>query len=207
MSSSTIRMSGIDAVGEIPWGSHFCQFYQTEHDLIETLVPYFVAGLASNEACLWVTAGVIDTNRAKSLLARALPNLDHYLAIGQMEIVSINQWYQAAGGFDPDEVLSSWLELEASSRQRGFARLRVTGDTSWVERSGWDEFMAYEARSTGHLKSVISSPYAPTRWTSATHLTCSMCAAITSLPFPGAAAIGSYWKVPHSKSPRIAWYA
>lgn len=43
-----LRDIGIDIIGKAPWGTHFCQFYQTREDLIDTLVPYFKAGL---EAC------------------------------------------------------------------------------------------------------------------------------------------------------------
>lgn len=147
--SNMIRASGIDAVGDIPWGSHFCQFYRSEQDLIETLVPYFEAGLAANESCLWVTSEALEADKAKRLLGEAVPGLQNYLDSGQLEIVSIHDWYQAGSGFDPDEVLASWLEREARSRRQGFAGLRLTGDTSWVERSGWDEFMAYESKVTG----------------------------------------------------------
>ena len=30
--------SGIEAVGAVQWGAHFCQFYETADDLIDTLV-------------------------------------------------------------------------------------------------------------------------------------------------------------------------
>ncbi|WP_051971789.1 MEDS domain-containing protein [Massilia sp. 9096] len=144
--TSTIRTSGIDAVGDIPWGSHFCQFYQQEQDLVETLVPYFTAGLAANEACLWVTPLTFDTDKARRLLAESVPDLDAYLSSGQMQIVSMGDWYQASSGFEPEQVLASWLEREARCREQGFVGLRLTGDTSWVEGSGWDEFMAYESQ-------------------------------------------------------------
>src|SRR3978361_2296967 len=36
--------SGIEAIGDIPWGSHFCQFYETPEDMVGTIVPYFKAG-------------------------------------------------------------------------------------------------------------------------------------------------------------------
>jgi hypothetical protein len=39
------RDSGIDILGYIPWGTHFCQFYDTPEDLTSILVPYFKAGL------------------------------------------------------------------------------------------------------------------------------------------------------------------
>jgi len=50
------RKTGIVIIGEVPWGTHFCQFYQTPQDLLDILVPYFVAGLESNEFCLWITS-------------------------------------------------------------------------------------------------------------------------------------------------------
>jgi len=46
-----LRNSGIEVIGNVPWGTHFCQFYQTKQDLIETLVPYFKTGLEKNEGC------------------------------------------------------------------------------------------------------------------------------------------------------------
>ncbi len=32
-----LRRSGIACVGEVPWGTHFCQFYETEQDLLDIL--------------------------------------------------------------------------------------------------------------------------------------------------------------------------
>lgn len=46
------RKTGIDVVGEVPWGTHFCQFYRTNEDLIDILAPYFQAGLENNEFCM-----------------------------------------------------------------------------------------------------------------------------------------------------------
>jgi len=46
------RKSGIDILGDVPWGTHLCQFYHTKEDLIDILVPYFKAGLENNEFCM-----------------------------------------------------------------------------------------------------------------------------------------------------------
>jgi len=59
-----LRNSGIDIIGDISWGIHFCQFYHTKEDLIEILVPYFIAGLKSNESCVWVTSEFLNTEEA-----------------------------------------------------------------------------------------------------------------------------------------------
>ncbi|MCX5991864.1 MAG: hypothetical protein NTZ04_06000 [Chloroflexi bacterium] len=33
------RKTGIDIIGDVPWGTHFCHFYRTKHELINVLVP------------------------------------------------------------------------------------------------------------------------------------------------------------------------
>lgn len=48
------RKTGIDILGDVPWGTHFCLFYKTKEDLCDILVPYFKAGLENNEFCMWV---------------------------------------------------------------------------------------------------------------------------------------------------------
>jgi signal transduction histidine kinase len=144
MQQLSARPSGIAAVGDIPWGTHFCQFYRTGADLADTLVPFFEAGLRSNEACLWVTGSNLEADAAETLMIEAVPEFKKRLSGGQMQIVSIRDWYTPGDDFDPDVILQGWLDREAESQRRGFSGLRLTGDTFWVERSGWDNFMEYE---------------------------------------------------------------
>ena len=81
------RKTGIDILGDVPWGTHFCQFYQTKEDLIDILVPYFKAGLKNNEFCMWVTSEPLSKKEAKNSMRMAVPNFDRYLKRGQIEIV------------------------------------------------------------------------------------------------------------------------
>ena len=66
--SSDMRKTGIDAVGEMPWGTHFCLFYETKDDLLGTLVPYCRAGLEGQEFCLWVVAEPLTVEEASHSL-------------------------------------------------------------------------------------------------------------------------------------------
>lgn len=86
------RDSGIPLVGDLTWGTDFCQFYQTEKDLLEILVPYFRAGLKNNEFCLWVIPGSPQAEEAKKALIKALPRYEEYAEKGQMEIISQEHW-------------------------------------------------------------------------------------------------------------------
>jgi CheY-like chemotaxis protein len=144
MTSSSSTPSGIQAVGDIAFGTHFCQFYRNREDLADTLVPFFVAGLRNQEVCMWVTSAPFEADEARSAMREALPDFDDYEAKGQIEIYDYKDWYLRSGN-TAAEVLQGWLDREKRAIENGFQGLRLTGNTFWLERSGWDEFVAYEA--------------------------------------------------------------
>jgi PAS domain S-box-containing protein len=138
------RYSGIDVVGDVPWGTHSALFYRTKQDLVDVLVPYFKAGLESNEFCMWVTSEYLNTGEAKACMAEALPDFDIYMDKGQIEIIPYMEWYKIDGVFDPERVLNGWIEKLRKARERGFSGLRLTGDTFWLEPGVWKDFIDYE---------------------------------------------------------------
>jgi len=139
-----LRKTSIEVVGNVPWGTHFCQFYQTKEDLIDTLVPYFKAGLEDNEFCMWITSKPLNAAEARKALQKKVRNLDDYIKKGQIEILDYNQWYTKQGHFDSDEVLQGWVEKEEYARKKGFDGLRFTGNVCWLKKSDWDKFANYE---------------------------------------------------------------
>jgi PAS domain S-box-containing protein len=140
-----LRESGIEAVGKVPWGTHFCQFYQGSQDLIDVLVPYFKAGLHSNEFCMWVTSAPLEVAEAKASLEAAVPELDSLIKKGQIEILDYTEWYLRSGKFNSKEVLAGWVDKLEDARKKGFEGLRLTGNTHWLEDSTWNDFEQYEA--------------------------------------------------------------
>jgi len=140
----TLRESGIEVVGAVPWGTHFCQFYQTSQDLVETLVPYFREGLAAREFCMWVTSPPLRVEEAKAALRAAVPDLDDYTARGQIEILDYRDWYMKSGEFRADEVLQGWVDKHDDALRRGYEGLRLSGNTFWLEQTSWDDFAKYE---------------------------------------------------------------
>ena len=141
---SVMRQTGIDVIGDVPWGTHFCQFYESSQDLIETLVPYFKEGLASNEFCMWVTSEPLKVDQATTALRAAVPNLDDYIDKGQIEILDYSQWYTRSGKFSADEVLQGWVDKLKAAQEQGYEGLRLTGNTFWLEKADWDDFTRYE---------------------------------------------------------------
>jgi PAS domain S-box-containing protein len=142
--ATEIRKTGVEVVGDMPWGTHFCLFYETKADLLETLVSYCKAGLEDEEFCLWVVAEPLTGRDATLALKRAVPDLDQYLADRSIEIVAARDWYLQDGTFDLNRVISGWNEKLARASARGYAGVRVTGDTAWLEKKDWKDFCEYE---------------------------------------------------------------
>jgi C4-dicarboxylate-specific signal transduction histidine kinase len=142
--TTEMRKTGIDVVGDMPWGSHFCLFYETKEDLLATLIPYCKAGLESGEFCLWVVAEPLTIKEATSALRDAVPGFDRYLSDSSIEIVPAREWYLQDNKFDLNRVTAAWHEKLARASARGYAGARVTGDTAWLARKDWKDFCEYE---------------------------------------------------------------
>jgi hypothetical protein len=47
------RMTGIEVVGDtVAWGAHFCLFYESREELLDTLIAYSKSGLGREVYCL-----------------------------------------------------------------------------------------------------------------------------------------------------------
>jgi transcriptional regulator with XRE-family HTH domain len=138
--------SGIDIVGDTPWGTHFCLFYDAKEDLLDTLSAYCKAGLEADEFCLWVVSAPVTIEEAILALKALVPHVERYFEDGSIEIVSARDWYIQDGTFDQKRVTNGWQEKLARASARGYAGIRVTGDTAWLERKDWKEFCEFEER-------------------------------------------------------------
>jgi len=136
--------TGIDVVGDMPWGTHFCLFYETLTDLLEPLVLYCKAGLESQEFCLWIVAAPLTEEDATHALKQAVPDLDRYLDDHSIEIASAHDFYLQNGRFDLKKVTDGLNEKLASASARGYTGVRVTGDSAWLEKRDWKDFCEFE---------------------------------------------------------------
>jgi C4-dicarboxylate-specific signal transduction histidine kinase len=139
-----LRKTGIGAVGDVPWGTHFFMFYETKEDLLDTLVPYFKAGLEAGELCLWAVSEPLTEEEARTAMRRAVPEFDRHLADRSIEIVRGKQCYYPGGVLDLQRALRTWVEKADSALTRGYAGLRISASTAWLERKDWQAFCDYE---------------------------------------------------------------
>lgn len=149
---SELRNSGIEVIGELPWGSHFCNFFETKEDLLQILVPYFKIGLINNEFCLWITSDPITVEVAYEALRKEIPDFDEYEKKEQITILSHTDWYLKDKTFVPDIVINGWYQKLGKSLDKGFDGMRVSGNEAWLERDVWRNFIDYERTLNTSLK-------------------------------------------------------
>jgi PAS domain S-box-containing protein len=160
-----LRKTGIAMLGDIPWGSHLCHFYETKEDLLDILMPYFKTGLETNEFCLWVVSDPLGEEEARNAFRQAVPEADRYLAAGQieivphtsllssrqptssadrLEIVPHTDWYLKGGAFVPERVINGWNAKLTEALAKGYAGMRVNGNEAWLTEENWKDFSQFE---------------------------------------------------------------
>jgi len=157
-----LRKTGISAIGDVRWGAHLCCFYETKQDLLETLTPFFKAGLENRESCLWVVSPPLTVDEAKRALGEVASDLDRRLAAGSLEIIAHDDWYLHNGTCDPPRIIQQWQERVDRALARGAAGLRASGDGGWVQMDGWTAFREYEkqlAAPTADRPTIVLCTY------------------------------------------------
>src|SRR6266478_5363060 len=139
-----LRKTGIGMVGDVPWGTHFFMFYETKEDLLDTLVPYFKAGLETGELCLWLVSEPLTEEEARNALRQAVPEFGRYVAVRSIEILGGRRFYVSGDDLDLERAIRTWAEKIDSALARGYAGLRVSASTAWLERKDWKAFSDYE---------------------------------------------------------------
>ncbi|MGB9929513.1 MAG: MEDS domain-containing protein, partial [Methanosarcina sp.] len=138
-----LRNSGIDIVGDLSWGSHFCQFYETKADLLDILVSYFKAGLENSEFCMWIVSQPSEVEEAKEILRKAVPDFEIYLDKGQIEIINYSQAYVNEETSDSEIMLKSWIGKLNQALNNGYEGLRLTNSTFPLGKKDWNSFTDY----------------------------------------------------------------
>ncbi|AAM04198.1 sensory transduction histidine kinase [Methanosarcina acetivorans C2A] len=119
---------------------------------MEILIPYFKSGLENNELCVWIISKPLEVGGAKEALRTTIPDIDVYLAKGQIEIVPQTQGHVNEGIFDSEQVINGWVNKLDRVLSRGYEGLRVAGATSWLKKEDWDDFVAYEKKADSSIR-------------------------------------------------------
>jgi hypothetical protein len=149
-----LRETGLEAVGEVPWGTHFSVFYETKKDLLDVVVPFFKAGLQANEFCLWIVANseLLTVNDAKASLQEAVPDFDRLLKNGNIEIVPYYKWFLTGRAVDIRKAIARFRQKVSEAAKRGFSGTRLTGSPAWMRNNlRARSFREFEQKFDGEL--------------------------------------------------------
>ena len=152
ISVSAYANTGLPSLGEMPWGSHVCQFFSNSSDLRDTLVPYFKAGLENNERCLLVAMEPFTADDARSALRAAVGDFDRRERRKQIEIHDVRAWYNSDSIINGEEIVAGLLASEEQARADGYNGFRTHGNIGWLGRNQWEDFQDYEAGVTRGLR-------------------------------------------------------
>lgn len=133
-----------DILSRMGWGAHLCQFYETNQDLLDVLVPYFKKGIENNAQCLWLSAARAGDDELLRTLRDAVSGVDGGPQAGQLELVALNEWYVQGGRFN-----ASALQARGSARLNqalaaGYDGIWVATDLDWSGRDDWQRLNRHE---------------------------------------------------------------
>jgi DNA-binding CsgD family transcriptional regulator len=132
--SEELYNTGLPAVGHVPWGSHFCIFYETKEDLCDILVPYFKAGLENNELCISYVGSheFLTVKDEKDAVRKELPEFDRLTREGHIEIVARENWFGKNGDVNTAKAVARYQKKLGCALRKGFSGLRLHGSSAWL---------------------------------------------------------------------------
>ncbi|RKY82966.1 hypothetical protein DRQ09_10800, partial [candidate division KSB1 bacterium] len=147
----TVRKTGTEIIDCIQTGSHICQFYENEKDLIDVLIPYFKAGLSKNELCLLFISKLI-INGKDGLIKKYFLNFENFIKKKQFEIVKFSKFCDRKGNFYPEKALKFLFEKEKQAKQAGFTGVRFAQNLSCLDDINWEKLVYYESVLNNEIK-------------------------------------------------------
>ena len=74
----------------------------------------------------------------------AMSDFDQRTAAGQIQMFDQDEWYAKQESMNTAEKVQSWLSCKDEALGSGYAGLRSTGNTSFLDEGAWNEFLIYE---------------------------------------------------------------
>jgi signal transduction histidine kinase/CheY-like chemotaxis protein len=127
-------------------GDHLCLIYHSAAEQTAALVPFFRAGLAAGERCLFVGHGT-SGRRLEHALGSVGLDVAGECERGALLFLTRREHWLPDNRFDPGAVLDILRQAEQQALDDGFSGLRATWNMVWVLEgtSGADRLIEYEA--------------------------------------------------------------
>ncbi len=134
-------------IARLRQGDHLCLIYQSAAEQIAALIPYFKAGLAASERCLFVGHGT-SARRLERCLDEAGVDVQAECERGALVFLTQRESWLPRGRFDPGSMMDLLRQAEQQALDDGFSGLRATWNMGWVlegTAAGGERLIEYEA--------------------------------------------------------------
>jgi len=134
-------------IARLRQGDHLCLIYESAAEQTAALVPYFKAGFAAGERCLFVGHGT-SCRRLEHSLEEAGVDVHAEHDRGALVCLTQRESWLPGGRFDPGALMDLLRQAEQQALDDGFTGLRATWNMGWVlegTASSTDRLMEYEA--------------------------------------------------------------
>ena len=127
-------------------GDHLCLIYGSAAEKTAALVPFFKAGLATQERCLSV-GHASDSRRLEVALQEQGVQVASELDRGALVLLTRRQDWLPGGRFEPGALMDLLRQAEQQALDDGFSGLRVSWDMEWLLDGvpGSERLVEYEA--------------------------------------------------------------
>lgn len=147
-----MTLSLAEQLSSLKSGDHLALVYETFEEQIAVVAPYFKAGLANGQRCVYVA----DEHTPEQILAAlATKGIDaeRERARGALLMLTKEDTYLGPGYFDPAEMVGSFRQSIDDALAAGFSGLRATSEMTWAlgPEEGNDRLLEYEALLNHHV--------------------------------------------------------
>ena len=133
-------------IARLRQGDHLCLIYESAAEQTAALVPFFKAGLAAGDRCLFVGHGT-SCRRLERALEDAGVDVHAEHERGAIVCLTQRESWLPGGRFDPGAMMDLLRQAEQQALDDGFSGLRATWNMGWVLEgtTGAHRLMEYEA--------------------------------------------------------------
>jgi signal transduction histidine kinase/ActR/RegA family two-component response regulator len=133
-------------IARLRQGDHLCLIYESAAEQTAALVPFFRAGLAAGDRCLFVGHGT-SGRRLERALEDAGVDVRAECDRGALVFLTQRESWIPNGRFDPGAMMDLLRQAEQQALDDDFSGLRATWNMGWVLEgiAGADRLIEYEA--------------------------------------------------------------
>lgn len=146
------KLKAFEEICTVSPGTHLCQFYETQQDLISIVVPFLYQGLINQEQCLFVVSDLNHQEKIYQALKQVMPDLDSLIEKKMMSFVDRKIALPNPCPENIPSIIQNFFTMEREALVKGFTGLRMAGAPVNLQQGNeWRGICELESAVDKHL--------------------------------------------------------